>query len=45
MNKRFELAILVIGILFVVFLAGCNTWHGFGKDVGTTGAAIENSGK
>ncbi len=45
MKKTAVLAVLVVGFLFVVFLAGCNTWRGFGKDVGTAGNAIENSGE
>ena len=45
MKKTVMLAVLVIGVLFVAFLAGCNTWHGFGTDVEKTGSAIENSGK
>jgi predicted small secreted protein len=43
MKKTVTLAVLAIGILFVAFLAGCNTWHGFGKDVETGGNAIERS--
>lgn len=45
MKKTVGLAVLVIGLLAVVFLAGCSTWHGFGKDVSKTGNAIQNSGK
>ena len=44
MKKTVALTVLVIGFLFVAFLAGCHTWHGFGQDVGTAGNAIENSG-
>lgn len=43
MKKTVVLAVLVIGVLFVAFLAGCNTWKGFGEDVGVTGDAIEKS--
>ena len=45
MKKTVALAVLVIGVLFVAFLAGCHTWHGFGQDLGTAGNAIEDSGK
>jgi len=44
MKKTVALAVLVIGILFVAFLAGCrNTVKGVGKDVGVAGNAIEKS--
>jgi len=43
MKKTVALAVLVIGVLFVAFLAGCNTWHGFGQDVEKGGKAIEKS--
>ena len=45
MKKTVALAVLVIGVLFVAFLAGCHTWHGFGQDVTHTGNAIQDSGK
>jgi len=45
MKKTIVLAVLIIGVLFVAFLTGCHTWHGFGQDVSKTGNAIENSGK
>ena len=45
MKRTVSLAVLILGVLFVAFLAGCNTWHGFGKDVSHTGEKIENSGK
>ena len=47
MKKTVILAVLVIVVLFVVFLAGCrNTEKGVGKDVKQAGNAIEkNSGK
>ena len=43
MKKTVVLAVLVIGVLFVAFLAGCNTVKGVGKDIGAGGNAIEKS--
>jgi len=43
MKKTVALAVLVIGVLFVAFLAGCHTVKGFGEDVGAGGNAIERS--
>jgi len=44
MKKTIVVAVLVIGVLFVAFLAGCrNTVKGVGKDVGAAGNAIEKS--
>jgi predicted small secreted protein len=46
MKKTVVLAVLVVGVLFVAFLAGCNTAKGVGKDVKQAGNAIEKaSGK
>jgi predicted small secreted protein len=45
MKKMNLVVLLVSGFLFVAFLSGCSTWHGFGTDVKKTGSAIENSGK
>ena len=28
---------------FAVVLSGCNTWHGFGKDLEKVGDKIQNS--
>ncbi|MDO8961177.1 MAG: entericidin A/B family lipoprotein [Methylotenera sp.] len=39
MNKL--LALMVLG--FAVVLTGCNTWHGFGKDLEKVGDKIQNS--
>ena len=39
MNKLFTL------VLCVLFLAGCNTVHGFGQDVKKVGEKIENAPK
>ena len=43
MKKTIVLAVLIIGVLFVAFLAGCNTAKGVGKDVKNAGNAIEKS--
>ncbi len=43
MKKTVALAVLVIGVLFVAFLAGCNTVHGVGADLKTGGNAVERS--
>ena len=43
MTKTVVLAVLVIGVLFVSLLAGCNTAKGVGEDVGVVGNAIEKS--
>ena len=44
MKKTVVLAVLIIGVLFVVFLSGCrNTVKGVGQDVGVAGNAIEKS--
>jgi predicted small secreted protein len=39
MNKLFALIVLS----FALILSGCNTWHGFGKDVEKVGDKIKNS--
>ncbi|HSH55057.1 MAG TPA: entericidin A/B family lipoprotein [Methylotenera sp.] len=39
MNKLFVLAALG----FTLVLTGCNTWHGFGKDLEKAGDKIQNS--
>ena len=39
MNKLFVL----LALCFAVVLTGCNTWHGFGKDVEKVGDKIKNS--
>lgn len=39
MNKL--LVLLAIG--FTLVLSGCNTWHGFGKDLEKAGDKIQNS--
>ncbi|MES2181601.1 MAG: entericidin A/B family lipoprotein [Pseudomonadota bacterium] len=39
MNKLFVLAALG----FALVLAGCNTWHGFGKDLEKAGDKIQKS--
>jgi entericidin A len=38
MNKLFVLA-----VLGALVLTGCNTWHGFGKDVKKVGDKIEKA--
>ena len=43
MKKTVVLTVLVIGVLLVAFLAGCNTAKGIGEDVGVVGNAIEKS--
>jgi predicted small secreted protein len=43
MKKTVVLAVLIIGIMFVALLAGCNTAKGVGKDVKAAGNAIEKS--
>ena len=43
MRKTVALAVLVIGVLFVAFLAGCHTVKGVGEDLGAVGNAIEKS--
>lgn len=40
MSKLFAMALL---ITFSTVLVGCNTWHGFGKDVEKAGEKIQNS--
>ncbi|MES2580122.1 MAG: entericidin A/B family lipoprotein [Pseudomonadota bacterium] len=39
MNKLIGL----ITIAFVLVLSGCNTWHGFGKDLEKAGDKIQKS--
>ena len=39
MNKLFVLAALG----FALVLSGCNTWHGFGKDLEKAGDKIQNA--
>jgi entericidin A len=39
MNKLLALIVLA----FAVVLSGCNTWHGFGKDLEKVGDKIQNS--
>ena len=39
MNKLFVLLALCLAVV----LTGCNTWHGFGKDVEKVGDKIKNS--
>lgn len=39
MNKLLVLVVLC----FAVMLSGCNTWHGFGKDLEKVGDKIQNS--
>ncbi len=39
MNKLLALFALV----FAVLLTGCNTWHGFGKDLEKVGDKIQKS--
>ena len=36
------LALLLVTLLLAGASIGCNTYHGFGKDVSNTGKAIEN---
>lgn len=43
MKKTVVLAVLVVGVLFVAFLTGCNTVKGVGEDIGAGGNAIERS--
>lgn len=35
--------VLVVSVCFILFLAGCNTMEGIGKDVGAAGDALEKS--
>jgi predicted small secreted protein len=44
LTKRFVLLLLVTA-LFAVVSTGCNTAHGFGKDVTKTGDAIQRNTK
>jgi entericidin A len=39
LNKLFAITL----ITFAAVLSGCNTWHGFGKDVEKVGEKIKNS--
>ena len=39
MNKLFVL----VALAFAFVLTGCNTWHGFGKDLEKVGDKIQNS--
>lgn len=39
MNKLFALASLAAALV----LTGCNTWHGFGKDMEKAGEKIQKS--
>ncbi|OYY50261.1 MAG: entericidin EcnAB [Methylophilaceae bacterium 17-44-8] len=39
MNKL----LVLMGLMFAVVLTGCNTWHGFGKDLEKVGDKIQNS--
>jgi entericidin A len=39
MNK----ILVLVTLCFAVMLSGCNTWHGFGKDVEKVGEKIKNS--
>lgn len=39
MNKLFVLLALACALV----LTGCNTWHGFGKDLETAGEKIKKS--
>ena len=39
MNKLLALIVLA----FAITLSGCNTWHGFGKDVEKVGEKIKKS--
>ncbi len=34
---------LLVLMAFAVALSGCNTWHGFGKDLEKVGDKIQNS--
>ncbi|BDZ73701.1 MULTISPECIES: entericidin A/B family lipoprotein [Methylophaga] len=34
---------LLLSVCFILFLAGCNTMEGIGKDVGAAGDALEKS--
>jgi len=38
-------AIMIVTALALSFIAGCETWHGLGKDVGKTGDAMAGEGK
>jgi predicted small secreted protein len=42
-KKTVALAVLVVGVLFVAFLAGCHTVHGVGQDIKAGGNAVERS--
>jgi predicted small secreted protein len=42
--QRLVLSLLVIALLVIVGV-GCNTAHGFGKDVSNTGDAIQKGTK
>lgn len=43
MKKRITLvaAALLMALTSMVFLTGCNTWEGLGKDVEKTGEAMQ----
>lgn len=35
--------VVLITLAFAMVLTGCNTWHGFGKDLEKVGDKIKNS--
>ncbi|WP_047538280.1 entericidin A/B family lipoprotein [Methylotenera versatilis] len=39
MNKL----MVLMALTFAIVLAGCNTWHGFGKDLEKVGDKIQKS--